>query len=221
MLIWNASLFVTHTHTTFRQSRAKRKQKKCNCSRLCVRMAKRIKNQRASSLGSSIFFLFVFGWNCRLEWHFKKNFYRSSISLTVLASTAPQILKINQEKPPLKPYRFPSIEFFRVHSRQSMPLKVNFAVVLFSPAIHCLVMMSNHCRRQPTRRQWRHRNHKICGTISTHKTIPHRISDVKKQTNNCHFVFIIHKVGKRNVFIFIKTLNICDSQCNIQRRTNG
>lgn len=77
---------------------------------------------------------------------FKKSFYRSLISSTVSANTAPQILKINQEKQPLKLYRFHATLFFRhPYQCQSMLLKANFVVVLFSPAIHhCLVMMSNH-----------------------------------------------------------------------------
>lgn len=89
---------------------------------------------------------------------FRKNFYRSLISLTVLANTVQQILKINREKQPLKLYRFHATLFFRHPCLcQSMLLKANFVVVLFSPAIHhCLATMSKrdkhaaHPRTKPS-----------------------------------------------------------------------
>lgn len=82
----------------------------------------------------------------KILFYFKKSFYRSLISSTISANTVPQTLKINQEKQPLKLYRFHATLFFRrPYQCQSMLLKANFVVVLFSPAIrHCLVMMSNH-----------------------------------------------------------------------------
>lgn len=144
---------------------------------------------------------------------FKKSFYRSLISSTVSANTAPQILKINQEKQPLKLYRFHATLFFRhPYQCQSMLLKANFVVVLFSPAIHhCLVMMSNHDnamivarrRRQPEcNRRPPHHRHII--DIWHHIFNHGCIFDVRQTIAFCRFH---NSHGQQCVCVFMKTLN--------------